>query len=130
MLGRNDLPFDEMVKLDYIYVTNWSLWWDIKILCQTIPVVSLTAGGVLMNVFVVPAYNEEDNLPRLFADLEQRPQLWADGRLIVVDDGSSDATAERGRGVRRAAAGGGACAGRQPGAGTRVRPRLPAGARR
>ena len=59
VLGRNDMPFDEMVKLDYIYVTNWSLWWDFKILCQTIPVVLVAAGGVLMNVFVVPAYNEE-----------------------------------------------------------------------
>jgi exopolysaccharide biosynthesis polyprenyl glycosylphosphotransferase len=39
VLGRNDIPFEEMVKLDYIYVTNWSLWWDVKILCQTIPVV-------------------------------------------------------------------------------------------
>jgi exopolysaccharide biosynthesis polyprenyl glycosylphosphotransferase len=39
VLGGNDLPFDEMVKLDYIYVTNWSLWWDIKILCQTVPLV-------------------------------------------------------------------------------------------
>jgi exopolysaccharide biosynthesis polyprenyl glycosylphosphotransferase len=39
VLGRNDLPFEEMVKLDYLYVTNWSLWWDLKILCQTIPVV-------------------------------------------------------------------------------------------
>jgi exopolysaccharide biosynthesis polyprenyl glycosylphosphotransferase len=39
VLGRNDIPFDEMVKLDYIYVTNWSLMWDLKILCQTIPVV-------------------------------------------------------------------------------------------
>jgi exopolysaccharide biosynthesis polyprenyl glycosylphosphotransferase len=39
VLGRNDIPFDEMVKLDYLYVTNWSLWWDMKILCQTVPVV-------------------------------------------------------------------------------------------
>jgi exopolysaccharide biosynthesis polyprenyl glycosylphosphotransferase len=39
VLGRNDIPFDEMVKLDYLYVTNWSLWWDVKILFQTIPVV-------------------------------------------------------------------------------------------
>jgi exopolysaccharide biosynthesis polyprenyl glycosylphosphotransferase len=39
VLGRNDIPFDEMVKLDYLYVTNWSIWWDIKIICQTIPVV-------------------------------------------------------------------------------------------
>jgi exopolysaccharide biosynthesis polyprenyl glycosylphosphotransferase len=39
VLGRNDIPFDEMVKLDYLYVTNWSLWWDLKLLCQTVPVV-------------------------------------------------------------------------------------------
>jgi exopolysaccharide biosynthesis polyprenyl glycosylphosphotransferase len=39
VLGRNDIPFDEMTKLDYLYVTNWSIWWDLKILCQTIPVV-------------------------------------------------------------------------------------------
>jgi exopolysaccharide biosynthesis polyprenyl glycosylphosphotransferase len=39
VLGRNDMPFEEMTKLDYLYVTNWSLWWDLKILCQTIPVV-------------------------------------------------------------------------------------------
>ena len=61
--GRNDMPFDEMVKLDYIYVTNWSLWWDIKILCQTIPVVLARTGGVLMHVFVVPAFNEEAEPP-------------------------------------------------------------------
>ena len=45
VLGRNDLPFDEMVKLDYIYVTNWSLWWDLKILGQTIPVVLSRRGA-------------------------------------------------------------------------------------
>ena len=39
VLGRSDIPFREMITLDYLYVTNWSLWWDIKILCQTIPVV-------------------------------------------------------------------------------------------
>ena len=39
VMGRNDVPFDEMTKLDYLYVTNWSIWWDMKILCQTIPVV-------------------------------------------------------------------------------------------
>jgi dolichol-phosphate mannosyltransferase len=45
-------------------------------------------------LFVVPAFNEEANLPRLFADLEQRPGLFsADSRLLIVDDGSRDATA-------------------------------------
>jgi lipopolysaccharide/colanic/teichoic acid biosynthesis glycosyltransferase len=31
VLGRNDIPFEEMTKLDYLYVTNWSVWWDFKI---------------------------------------------------------------------------------------------------
>ena len=39
VLGRNDIGFDEMVKLDYLYVTNWSLWWDIKLLLRTVPIV-------------------------------------------------------------------------------------------
>ena len=46
------------------------------------------------NVFVIPAYNEEENLPRLFADLEARPALFPWGsRVLVVDDGSHDGTA-------------------------------------
>jgi dolichol-phosphate mannosyltransferase len=44
-------------------------------------------------LFVIPAYNEEANLPRLLADLEERRSLIAAGsRVIIVDDGSSDAT--------------------------------------
>jgi dolichol-phosphate mannosyltransferase len=46
------------------------------------------------NLFVVPAYNEELNLPRLFADLESRPSLFPAGsRLLIIDDGSQDETA-------------------------------------
>jgi dolichol-phosphate mannosyltransferase len=47
-----------------------------------------------MNVFVIPAYNEETNLPRLLRDLEERPGLWVGGHVVVVDDGSTDATAD------------------------------------
>jgi dolichol-phosphate mannosyltransferase len=43
---------------------------------------------------VVPAYDEEANMPRLLADLQSRPELWTGGRVIVVDDGSSDSTAD------------------------------------
>jgi dolichol-phosphate mannosyltransferase len=47
------------------------------------------------HIFVVPAFNEADNLPRLLADLEKRPALFPAGsRVIVVDDGSADGTAD------------------------------------
>ena len=45
VLGRSDIPFDEMVKLDYMYVTGWSLSWDIKLLLQTIPAVLEKRGA-------------------------------------------------------------------------------------
>jgi len=45
-----------------------------------------------MNVFVIPAFNEELNVPRLLADLEGRPELWQGGYVILVDDGSTDGT--------------------------------------
>jgi exopolysaccharide biosynthesis polyprenyl glycosylphosphotransferase len=38
VLGRNEIPFGEMVALDYLYVTNWSLRNDIRLLLQTIPI--------------------------------------------------------------------------------------------
>ena len=37
VLGASDIPFDEMTRLDYLYVTNWSLWGDIRLLAQTLP---------------------------------------------------------------------------------------------
>jgi exopolysaccharide biosynthesis polyprenyl glycosylphosphotransferase len=43
--GRNDVPFDEMVKLDYMYVTGWTLSWDIKLLLETIPTVLARRGA-------------------------------------------------------------------------------------
>ena len=43
--GRNDVPFEEMVQLDYMYVTNWSVWWDLRILLQTIPTVLAQRGA-------------------------------------------------------------------------------------
>jgi exopolysaccharide biosynthesis polyprenyl glycosylphosphotransferase len=36
ILGSARIPLDEMVKIDYLYVTNWSLWLDIKILLRTV----------------------------------------------------------------------------------------------
>jgi exopolysaccharide biosynthesis polyprenyl glycosylphosphotransferase len=37
VLGRSDIPFEEMVQLDYRYVTGWSLLGDIKIALRTLP---------------------------------------------------------------------------------------------
>jgi exopolysaccharide biosynthesis polyprenyl glycosylphosphotransferase len=35
--GRSDIPFEEMTKLDYLYVTNWSLTEDIRLIMLTLP---------------------------------------------------------------------------------------------
>ena len=42
VLGASDIPFEEMTKLDYLYVTNWSLREDVRLIMRTIP--SLARG--------------------------------------------------------------------------------------
>jgi exopolysaccharide biosynthesis polyprenyl glycosylphosphotransferase len=37
--GSARIPLNEMVKIDYLYGANWSLWLDVKILLRTVPVV-------------------------------------------------------------------------------------------
>lgn len=37
VLGASDIPFDEMTKLDYLYVTNWSLSEDVRLIMLTLP---------------------------------------------------------------------------------------------
>jgi exopolysaccharide biosynthesis polyprenyl glycosylphosphotransferase len=39
ILGSSRVPLHEMVVIDYLYVTNWSLWNDVKILLRTVPYV-------------------------------------------------------------------------------------------
>jgi exopolysaccharide biosynthesis polyprenyl glycosylphosphotransferase len=39
VFGRNDIPFEEMVKLDYQYVTGWSPFNDFKLILRTVPAV-------------------------------------------------------------------------------------------
>jgi exopolysaccharide biosynthesis polyprenyl glycosylphosphotransferase len=39
VLGRTEIPFEEMVNIDYVYVSNWSLWTDIKLVLRTFPAV-------------------------------------------------------------------------------------------
>lgn len=43
--------------------------------------------------FVIPAYNEAENIPGLMAQLAPRARELG-ARVIVVDDGSTDGTAE------------------------------------
>jgi exopolysaccharide biosynthesis polyprenyl glycosylphosphotransferase len=45
VLGRTNIPFAEMVELDYLYVTNWSLRSDLRILLKTIPAVVTRQGA-------------------------------------------------------------------------------------
>jgi len=33
--GRNELPYLELCRLDYLYVASWSFWWDLQLLWQT-----------------------------------------------------------------------------------------------
>ncbi len=44
ILGPSRVPLREMVAMDYLYVANWSLWTDIKILLRTVPHVFLRRG--------------------------------------------------------------------------------------
>jgi exopolysaccharide biosynthesis polyprenyl glycosylphosphotransferase len=44
ILGPSRVPLKEMVAIDYIYIANWSLWTDIKILLRTIPHVLARRG--------------------------------------------------------------------------------------
>jgi exopolysaccharide biosynthesis polyprenyl glycosylphosphotransferase len=37
ILGPSRVPLAEMVAIDYLYVANWSLWKDVKILLRTVP---------------------------------------------------------------------------------------------
>jgi exopolysaccharide biosynthesis polyprenyl glycosylphosphotransferase len=45
VLGRTKIPFEEMVKLDYLYVTNWSLWTDVRLILRTLPAVLTSRGA-------------------------------------------------------------------------------------
>jgi exopolysaccharide biosynthesis polyprenyl glycosylphosphotransferase len=37
IFGSSRIPLREMVTIDYLYVANWTLWADVKILCRTLP---------------------------------------------------------------------------------------------
>jgi exopolysaccharide biosynthesis polyprenyl glycosylphosphotransferase len=43
--GRSDLTFDDLVRLDFYYLENWSIWLDISILAKTLPAVLASRGA-------------------------------------------------------------------------------------
>ncbi len=43
--GRSDLSFDDLVRLDFYYLENWSIWLDISILAKTLPAVLARRGA-------------------------------------------------------------------------------------
>ncbi len=45
VLGRTNIPFEEMVTIDTLYVTNWSLWLDIKLILRTFRIVATRQGA-------------------------------------------------------------------------------------
>ena len=43
--GRSNLGFDDLVRLDFYYLENWSIWLDISILAKTVPAVVSGRGA-------------------------------------------------------------------------------------
>jgi lipopolysaccharide/colanic/teichoic acid biosynthesis glycosyltransferase len=43
--GRSGLSFDDLVRLDFTYLENWSIWLDITIIARTIPAVVMGRGA-------------------------------------------------------------------------------------
>ena len=43
--GRADLSFDDLVRLDFYYLENWSIGLDISILAKTVPAVAARRGA-------------------------------------------------------------------------------------
>ena len=44
--GRSELTFDDLVRLDFYYLENWSIWLDVTILLKTIPAVFGRKGAL------------------------------------------------------------------------------------
>jgi exopolysaccharide biosynthesis polyprenyl glycosylphosphotransferase len=44
IFGSSSIPLREMVTIDYLYVANWSLWNDVKVLLRTVPYVLARRG--------------------------------------------------------------------------------------
>jgi exopolysaccharide biosynthesis polyprenyl glycosylphosphotransferase len=43
--GRSGLTFDDLVRLDFAYLENWSIWLDVTIIAKTIPAIITRRGA-------------------------------------------------------------------------------------
>jgi len=43
--GRSELDFDELVRLDFLYLERWSVFLDLSILLKTVPAVARSRGA-------------------------------------------------------------------------------------
>jgi exopolysaccharide biosynthesis polyprenyl glycosylphosphotransferase len=43
--GRSDLSYEDMIRLDFQYIQNWSIWLDLKILLKTVPAILSRKGA-------------------------------------------------------------------------------------
>ena len=43
--GRSELDFDDLVRLDFLYLERWSVWLDLTILLKTLPAVFRRHGA-------------------------------------------------------------------------------------
>ncbi|MCK5430795.1 MAG: sugar transferase, partial [Anaerolineales bacterium] len=43
--GRSDVSYEERVRLDMYYIRNWTIWFDLQLLFQTIPAVLRRRGA-------------------------------------------------------------------------------------
>jgi exopolysaccharide biosynthesis polyprenyl glycosylphosphotransferase len=43
--GRIDVSFDDLVRLDFYYIENWSIWLDIAIVAKTLPAIIARRGA-------------------------------------------------------------------------------------
>ena len=43
--GRSELDFDDLVRLDFLYLERWSVFLDLSILLKTLPAVFARRGA-------------------------------------------------------------------------------------
>ena len=70
--GRNELTFEEWMRLDLEYIDNWSLWLDIKIALKTIPAVLARARRSLEFRSPIAGLDARQELVQLGDDLRRR----------------------------------------------------------